>query len=210
MHLRLTFLRMKVTFLGQAQSSFFVFRLRNARVSRCCVSPIYQIYQKHVVFKMHMARGLIQGWCIFPWHLVSVKIYINYITFCDTLWLLRVVQELGFVNNHPNWGTDGGFGVKRLKESSWLSHMLYRICPCTRRCTRHTCRQELQTQYGAFVSEPCSAVWSQCSATGHKALGNFRRGEGAGSLHRSRSNMTKTCLQDFIATSPNAVNLRFK
>ena len=42
-----------------------------------------------------------------------------------------------------------------------------------------------------------------------KALGNFR-GEGAGSLHRSRSNMTKTCLQDFVATSPNAVNLRFK
>ena len=63
------------------------------------------------------------------------------------LWLLRVEQELGFVNN-------------RLKESSWLSHLLYRICACTRRCTRHTCRQELQTEYGAFVSKPCSAVWT--------------------------------------------------
>ena len=51
-------------------------------------------------------------------HLSMTCCFSQDLTCCDTLWLLRVAQELGFVSNHPNSGTDGGFGVKRLKENS--------------------------------------------------------------------------------------------
>lgn len=57
-HLRLTFLRMKVTFLGQAQSSFFRIQIAKRKSFKMLCFPHLS---NHLVFKKHMARGLIQG-----------------------------------------------------------------------------------------------------------------------------------------------------